>query len=148
MSTLATIIGTFGFIGYLKPAPGTWGSLAAALVWWFVVPAPAILQLVLVAAALVVGVWSAGVIEQRTGLGDPSIVVIDEVAGMWCALLGGRQILWYFLTAFLVFRLLDVLKPGPIQRLQNLPGGWGVMMDDMAAGAVTLLIMTAIRILA
>lgn len=118
------------------------------MVWWFVVPAPAILQLVLVAAALVVGVWSAGVIEQRTGLGDPSIVVIDEVAGMWCALLGGRQILWYFLTAFLVFRLLDVLKPGPIQRLQNLPGGWGVMMDDMAAGAVTLLIMTAIRILA
>ena len=54
---------------------------------------------------------------------------------------------WYFLTAFLIFRLMDVLKPGPINRLQNLPGGWGIMLDDLAAGAVTLIVMSAIRML-
>ncbi len=66
---------------------------------------------------------------------------------MWCALLGARQVWWYFLLAFLVFRLMDVLKPGPINRLQELPGGWGVMLDDMAAGAVTLVLMSAVRML-
>ena len=67
---------------------------------------------------------------------------------MWCALLGARQVWWYFLLAFLVFRLMDVLKPGPINRLQRLPGGWGVMLDDLAAGAVTLVLMSAVRMLA
>ncbi len=66
---------------------------------------------------------------------------------MWLALLGARQVWWYFLTAFLIFRLLDVLKPGPICRLQNLPGGWGIMLDDLAAGAVTLVVVSAIRML-
>jgi len=63
------------------------------------------------------------------------------------ALLGAWQVWWYFLTAFLIFRLMDVLKPGPINRLQNLPGGWGIMLDDLAAGAVTLIVMSAIRML-
>ena len=66
---------------------------------------------------------------------------------MWCALLGAWHVWWYFLTAFLIFRLLDVLKPGPINRLQDLPGGWGIMLDDLAAGAVTLVVMSAIRML-
>ena len=93
------------------------------------------------------GIWAAGVIEHHSGQNDPSIVVIDEVAGMWLALLGARQVWWYFLTALLIFRLMDVLKPGPIYRLQNLPGGWGIMLDDLAAGAVTLVVVSAIRML-
>ena len=101
----------------------------------------------LVVLATAVGVWSAGIMEAQSGRRDPSIVVIDEAAGMWCALLGARPVWWYFQAAFDVFRLLDVLKPGPIHRLQELPGGWGVMMDDLAAGAVTLVLMTTIRML-
>ena len=66
---------------------------------------------------------------------------------MWLALLGARQVWWYFLAAFLIFRLMDVLKPGPINRLQDLPGGWGIMLDDLAAGAVTLVVMSAVRML-
>jgi len=104
-------------------------------------------QLVLVVLASAAGIWAAGVIEHRSGQHDPSIVVIDEAAGMWCALLGARQVWWYYLSAFLVFRLMDVLKPGPINRLQRLPGGWGVMLDDLAAGTVTLVLMSAVRML-
>ncbi|UCH64328.1 MAG: phosphatidylglycerophosphatase A [Fidelibacterota bacterium] len=147
MNTLTTIIGTFGLTGYLKPAPGTWGSLAAALVWWFVIPSYLAIQLLFLALAAVAGTWAAGVMEQRSEQHDPSIVVIDEAAGMWCALLGARQVWWYFLAAFLIFRLLDVLKPGPIHRIQNIPGGWGIMLDDLAAGAVTLVVMSAVRML-
>ncbi len=104
-------------------------------------------QLVLVVLASAAGIWAAGVIEQRSEQRDPACVVIDEAAGMWLALLGARQVWWYFLTALLIFRLMDVLKPGPIYRLQNLPGGWGIMLDDLAAGAVTLVVLSAIRML-
>ena len=82
------------------------------------------------------GVWAAGVMETATGSHDPSEIVIDEVAGMWIALIG-IPITWPgMVAAFLLFRLFDIWKPGPIDRLQNLPGGWGVMMDDVAAGAL------------
>ncbi len=90
----------------------------------------------MVLLALVAGVWAAGVMETMTGSHDPSEIVIDEVAGMWLALIG-IPVTWPgMLAAFLLFRLFDVWKPGPINRLQNLPGGWGVMMDDVAAGAL------------
>ena len=90
----------------------------------------------MVLLALVAGVWAAGVMETESGSRDPSEIVIDEVAGMWLALIG-IPVTWPgLLAAFLLFRLFDVWKPGPIDRLQNLPGGWGVMMDDIAAGAV------------
>ena len=90
---------------------------------------------------MVAGVWSAGVIEGHSGHHDPSVVVIDEVAGMWIALLGAQHAGWYFLAAFLIFRFLDITKPGPVNRLQDLPGGWGVMLDDVAAGAGTLAVV-------
>ena len=87
-------------------------------------------------AAFIAGVWAAGAMGKMTDSDDPSEVVSDEVAGMWLALIG-IPVTWPgLLAAFLLFRLFDVWKPGPINRLQNLPGGWGVMMDDVAAGAV------------
>lgn len=88
------------------------------------------------------GIWSSGVIEREAGELDPSKVVVDEVAGMWCALVMAPAVLWYYIAAFLIFRLLDIVKPWPIRRLQNLSAGWGIMSDDLAAGAATLLIMT------
>ncbi len=138
---MAYIIGTVGFAGYLKPAPGSWGSLIAALIWWFLVPEQLLVQLILVGLVMAAGVWSAGMIERHSGRQDPTFVVIDEVAGMWIALLGAQHVGWYFIAAFLLFRLLDITKPGPVNRLQDLPGGWGVMMDDVAAGAATLAVV-------
>lgn len=93
------------------------------------------------------GIITADIIEKRSGQRDPSFVVIDEVAGMWLALLGARQVWWYFLGAFIIFRLFDILKPGPINRLQELPGGWGIMLDDIGAGLAALAIMKGILIL-
>ncbi len=143
---LAKFIASFGYVGLLSGAPGTYGSLAAAAVWWFFVPADNLaIQIFLVAAATAVGVWVAEIMEQSTGDKDPGWIVIDEVAGMWLALLGGVFSLWHFAIAFILFRLFDILKPGPINRLQGLRGGFGVMADDMAAGALALIIMILIR---
>ncbi len=113
----------------------------AALIWWFLIPDQLFVQLAMVGLVIVAGVWSAGMIERYSGHRDPSIVVIDEVAGMWIALLGAQRVGWYFLAAFLIFRLLDITKPGPVNRLQDLPGGWGIMLDDVAAGAATLAVV-------
>jgi len=101
----------------------------------------------LLVVIILVGTWTAGIIEKRCGQRDPSFVVIDEVAGMWLALSGAQQVWWYFLGAFLIFRLFDVLKPGPISRLQELSGGWGIMLDDLGAGVAALVIIKGILIL-
>lgn len=84
------------------------------------------------------GLWASGVMESSTGKHDPSEIVIDEVAGLWIALAGTNFALPHLIIAFLLFRLFDIIKPGPINTLQNLPGGWGVMMDDIGAGLVAL----------
>ena len=77
---------------------------------------------------------------REIGSGDPSEVVIDELAGMWIALLGSTQ--WqYWIAAFLVFRLLDIIKPFPANVAERLPGGWGIMADDVVAGVQTVLVL-------
>lgn len=136
MNALATFIGTFGFIGYLRPAPGTWGSAAALLLWWWMAPLPLGAQLVLIAAVTGIGVLASGRVELLSGREDASEIVIDEVAGMWLAAAGAGTDLVQLGAAFVFFRLFDIWKPGPINRLQSLPGGWGVMADDIAAGAL------------
>ena len=145
IKAVAFIIGTFGGLGYLRPAPGTWGSLAGALVWWFLVPPIPGIQLMLVVIAAGLGIWAGGYLERATMVTDPSIVVIDEVAGMWLALLGCGHVIWQFAVGFILFRLLDILKPGPIARAQSLPGGWGVVCDDLLAGGVTLAALIVLR---
>jgi phosphatidylglycerophosphatase A len=110
------------------------------------IPAAIPIQVILILVVSVLGVWSAGIVERKVGTSDPSIVIIDEVAGMWCALAGAPAVLWHFLAAFLLFRLLDILKPWPIRQLQNLRGGWGIMIDDLLAGVITLVIMTILRL--
>ncbi|MEE9466440.1 MAG: phosphatidylglycerophosphatase A [Candidatus Neomarinimicrobiota bacterium] len=138
-------MGTFGGVGYLRPGPGTWGSLTAAVLWWFLVPQVLWIQLLLIVALTGAGLWAAGHIEQLTADTDPGHIVIDEVAGQWLALVGCGPVLWQYATGFILFRLLDIFKPGPISRAQALPRGWGVMADDLLAGALTLLILSAVR---
>lgn len=151
---------TAGGLGLLRPAPGTWGSLppvALAMAMHAAGTPPAIL----IAAVLLLGL--AGSIacvrfgrwaETHWGRSDPSSVVADEVAGQAIAVaalpwwrfdeaaLGGDVVLWCG-GAFVLFRLLDILKPPPIDRLQSLPAGWGVLADDLAAGAVAAVAILA-----
>ncbi|NTU67561.1 MAG: phosphatidylglycerophosphatase A [Chlorobiaceae bacterium] len=121
-------------IGFIPFAPGTFGSLAAALVY-LLIPAvsPLLWFLPLIVATSALGVWAGGVMEEEYGQ-DPSSVVIDELAGQWVALAALPASPAVVLLSFFLFRLYDIAKPGLVDKAQSLPGGWGIMVDDLLAG--------------
>ena len=128
-------------LGHLPVAPGTWASAAAAAAYVLIDRLPAPWAPVLL-GALLLGVFAAGLAlvpaaEAAYGSKDPRQFVLDEVAGQWltCLLFAWRGPLATAAAAFVAFRVFDIVKPFPIKRLETLPGGWGVMSDDLAAGA-------------
>jgi phosphatidylglycerophosphatase A len=140
--SLARLVASGGGTGLLPRAPGTWGSLAAALAGCGLLalggrPALAVAAVVATGA----GLWA---IPRAGGAGDPGWVVIDEVAGMWIAMLPlPRPWPVGVLAAFALFRLFDITKPGPIGRLDRVPGRVGVMGDDLLAGAAAAAVLWA-----
>jgi phosphatidylglycerophosphatase A len=134
----AFLIGTWFGCGFAPVAPGTAGSLAAVLI------AIALhyyggygrgMLLALTAILLAPAIWAAGVVAKQTNRTDPQIVVVDEVIGQWITLAGAATFNWStWLAAFVLFRLLDVWKPAPARQLERLPGGWGIVADDVMAG--------------
>ncbi|HZP64580.1 MAG TPA: phosphatidylglycerophosphatase A [Terriglobales bacterium] len=142
----ATVIATFFGIGRLRPGPGTWGSLATALVWWALSRIiPPHMQLlacgVLALLVIVVGIPASTRVARAAGLEDPQFVVIDEVAGQLITLLAVPVSWKSLLLGFILFRGFDMTKPPPARQLEQLPGGLGIVMDDVAAGLYALLIM-------
>lgn len=142
----ATLVATFFGAGRLRPGPGTWGSLAAALLWWLLAShLPTSLHLPII-VVLIVGVTAIGIpastLEARgCGKEDPSHVVIDEVAGQLVTLIA-CPILWKpLLAGFILFRAFDIVKPFPIRRLENLPEGTGIVVDDLGAGIYGLIVL-------
>ena len=139
----ATLVATFFAVGRLRPGPGTWGSLAAALLWWaLAVRMPNALHLpiilALIVAVTVVGIPAATLEARGCGKKDPSHVVIDEVAGQLVTLIAA-PIAWKpLLAGFILFRAFDILKPPPIRALENLPQGTGIVVDDLGAGVYGL----------
>lgn len=146
-SKAARLIATWFGCGYSPVAPGTAGSLVAlAIAWplahyagwqplWFLAPV-VILTLPVV--------WAADVtaIEQKQK--DPQIVVVDEVLGQWLTLAGARQLnLESWIAAFVLFRLFDIWKPAPVRQLERLPGGTGIVADDLMAGVYAALVLFA-----
>ncbi|PYQ82051.1 MAG: phosphatidylglycerophosphatase A [Acidobacteria bacterium] len=126
---IATVLG----IGYIRIAPGTFGSAAGLLVW-AIMPSSALVQGVAIAVLFVIGAWSGSIAEEHFGTTDPRQVVIDEVMGMLITLFLNPVGRAGAAGAFLLFRLADIVKPFPANRLERLPGGIGVMADDgMAA---------------
>ncbi len=132
MRILHYLIATFFGSGYFPKAPGTAGSLAAVVLFWFF-PPPLLSQIALLAALFFVGVWSASYVEKAEGK-DPGKVVIDEVVGQGVALLLVPHQIFYYGIAFILFRIFDIWKPVPVKQLERLPGGWGIMADDVMAG--------------
>jgi phosphatidylglycerophosphatase A len=127
---IATALGA----GYAPIAPGTVGSAAGLLVW-IALPHVLWIQLVAILIAAIVGSWSGTVAEEHFQKRDPGQVVIDEVAGMMVTLLLNPLGGWgWMLVAFLLFRAADIVKPFPVNRLERLPGGVGIMADDLMAG--------------
>lgn len=135
MTRAALGAATLGPVGLWPWGPGTLASALVALLWWTWAPSWAAWFAVAVAFAAS-GVAASGRAETVLGHDDDRIV-IDEAAGMAVALLAAPRTLAWAGLAFLLFRLLDILKPPPIGRLQEVPGGRGVMIDDLAAGAIT-----------
>ena len=126
-------------IGHLPIAPGTWGSLAAIIGWWLWLQYfDPLVFIILIITIFTIGVFAINIIIDHTGEKDPSRVVIDEVSGQWLGLLMLPDCTLYIAGAFFLFRFLDILKPWPIRQLEQFPKGWGVMLDDMLAGLLTL----------
>jgi phosphatidylglycerophosphatase A len=149
----ALAVGTFFGAGLMRPGPGTWGSAAALALWaayaWLVHPGPAGFAGALgagIVLAIAFGVPAGTIVARESGVEDPQIVVIDEVAGQWIALLFSPADWRHGLTAFVLFRLFDMTKPFPIRRLERLPGGWGIVFDDVAAGLYALAVASLLRI--
>jgi phosphatidylglycerophosphatase A len=142
----ATLVATFFGIGRLKPGPGTWGSLATVIFWSLLssrIPASSRPWATLVAAAVVtlIGIHAATLVARGSGLKDPQFVVIDEVAGQLVALIAVPLAWKTFLAGFILFRIFDMWKPFPIRRLERLPEGTGIVVDDLGAGVYALVVM-------
>lgn len=139
-------VGTVGGAGLLPIAPGTWGAAAGAL---FLLPfygktGPDMLLGLLIATALatLIGAKAAHDLAPEWGE-DPKAFVLDEVAGQWVAMLGLAVTWQNLLVTFLLFRFFDIAKPLGIRRLEAVPKGWGVMLDDLAAGLAANAVMWA-----
>ena len=143
----AWVTATFFGIGHLPGGPGTWAALVTAAIWYTVARAAhagglslVIATLIAAAAATLIGIWAAGIVERQSGRLDPGFVVIDEVAGQLTALPFVPLDIGHVLLALVLFRIFDIFKPPPVRQLERLHGGVGIMMDDVAAGLYALFI--------
>ena len=133
----------------LSPAgPGTVGSAVAAVAaHWLFLPLSLPARIVVLLAVFFTGALAAGMAERLLGKSDPGEVVIDELLGVWLVLLPFQESDWrLLLAAFVFFRIFDIWKPGPIHASENwLPGGYGIMIDDVVAAVPALLCVAILR---
>lgn len=146
-------------VGRIRVAPGTWGSVVGVL-WALLLLAPGSFAVFVVGILFssIAAVWICGQAERILGEHDPGSVVLDEIVAVPIALAGYAGLWWFqagelpapakladwwpaTVAAFLLFRLFDIWKPWPIRLLQKLPGGWGVVADDLAAGLVSAFVL-------
>ena len=140
---LATVIATGLGSGYAPFAPGTAGSAVGLALFWPLHHLSLAGQVVGTALVFALGVAAAADVARRLGLEDPGLVVADEVVGMWVSLLGLPLTGVTAAVAFVLFRVFDVFKPYPARDLERLPGGWGIMCDDVMAGIYANLLLRA-----
>jgi phosphatidylglycerophosphatase A len=147
--TIATLFGA----GLGRPGPGTYGSITTVLLWgvyaWLAHPTPRTLLIALTVAIVLVlalGVPASTIVARESCRKDPQFVVIDEVAGQAIALLFMPANWLGGLVALILFRLFDIAKPFPVRQLENLPEGWGIVFDDVAAGLYALGVASLLRI--
>ena len=130
------------YVGYMPVVPGTFGTIAGLLpaygLSWFQL----YISLLLLAGFSLLAVWTAGRAEKALGVTDPGCIVIDEIAGMAVALLGMPFTPVNCLAGFILFRFFDILKPPPVRQLdRNMGGGWGIVLDDIAAGILANIVL-------
>jgi phosphatidylglycerophosphatase A len=147
----ARFVATFGGTGYLKPAPGSWGSATTVLLWWllghFLLSGGSVhgyqpyVCAGLAALAVAIGIPAATLVARAAGNKDPQFVVIDETAGQMITLIAAPVAWKSLLAAFILFRAFDIVKPPPIRLLERFPEGTGIVVDDVGAGLYALMVM-------
>ena len=142
---MSHLIATFFYIGHLRPAPGTWGSLAALLLGYVIVQTAGVLGLCMGIMITCIMGWGATAAQTKgKDDHDPSEIVIDEVVGQWIAILpiamwphAYEISIWYWFLAFAGFRMFDIIKPGLVGWADRQVSPIGVMLDDIIAGLMT-----------
>jgi len=145
---LVKAISSFFFVGYLPAIPGSFGSLAGVGLFYLLKNSNSPVYFLFVLGVIALGLLTSGRMERLLGKKDPGCIVIDEVAGMLISLSFMPLDLRIVFLGFLIFRILDTLKPYPAGRLQNLRGSVGVMADDLIAGIYTNIVLQVILKLA
>jgi phosphatidylglycerophosphatase A len=140
-SRIGVLLATVGGLGYAPIAPGTFGSAAGVALYWFTRHWPVAWQLSLIAVVTIVGIWASTVAARHFDREDPGHVVIDEVAGQLVTLAFTGAGAAATVLAFFVFRIFDIVKPYPANRLEALHGGTGIMADDLMAGVYGCVVM-------
>lgn len=144
---LSKAIATVLFIGYAPFAPGTFGGLAALIFVWFLKPGIRALPITLI-AVFITGVLSSHVAEKGLGEKDSKHIVIDEFAGYLASIAFLPLTPGYMVSAFVLFRFFDIIKPPPIRNIEKaVSGGMGIMLDDILAGLFTNIILQCWRLL-
>lgn len=131
---IATVFG----LGFYSSMPGTLGSFAACTLNAFID-----IPLWLIFLVTVIGVWTSDLSEKFLGMTDPSCVIIDEVVGMWLSVYLLPK--GFLVPGFFLFRLVDILKPFPVSLMEKLPGGWGIMADDIVGGILVNIFLQIIK---
>lgn len=146
---LATSFGA----GFLPVAPGTWGALVAVALWipLYIWASPWACMIITVCAALVyfiAGTWASNLAERYWGK-DPVVACADETVGQWVALIPLSHLTpwWEIIIAFVLFRLFDIFKPLGIRKMEKLPGGWGMMADDILSGVYAAILLYTLNII-
>lgn len=140
---LATVLATGCYTGYIPVAPGTAGSILAAALCWQAAPDDPLLYGGVVACLTPVGIWAAGQTERQFGH-DGRQIVIDEIIGVFVTLIWLPRTPLTLGAGLILFRILDILKPFPVHRAQRLPGGLGVVADDVIAGVYANLLVRGV----
>ena len=144
ITRLGLFLATVAGVGYAPIAPGTFGSAAGLVVWWLLRSGSTTVQAVAIVVVFIVGTWGSHVAERHFGRTDPGQVVIDEVLGMLITLFLNPVGWGGAFAAFFLFRVFDVIKPYPANRLEQLHGGVGVMADDAMAAVYANLVLRAL----
>lgn len=142
---VARVVATAGGAGYAPWAPGTWGTAVAAVLAWGLAPCSTAEMALITLTVTLVGTWATAEAQAQWGTHDDQRVVVDEVVGYWLTvLLVDRGSLAWLALGFVVFRLLDIIKPWPIRWIdRNVRGAIGVMADDLAAGLAGSVVLLA-----
>ncbi len=142
MNQIIILIATGLYVGLLPFAPGVWGAALAMVFWYFCKKLHLLIYLVIILGIFMIGVYTSDVAESMFGKLDASPIVIDEILGIFISLakVPDRKTVWVF--GFIIFMILDGLKPFPASWLDaNLHGGLGIMLDDAVAGIYTFLLL-------